>query len=93
MKSIQMSLDTHSCEQSSITFAQIAIIVVLGMKNVIPKAIPRGVLLQQENRPFPRTLSSESDSNISYNRKGVAGRAVRRKREWKKAGNRYKQCS
>lgn len=49
-----------------------AIIAVLEMKKVIPRAIPRGVLLQQENRPFPRTLSSGSDST-SYNRKGVAG--------------------
>jgi len=56
------------------------------MKNVIPKAIPRGVLLQQENRPFPRTLSSRSDSNTSYNRKGVAGRAVRRSASERKRG-------
>lgn len=69
-----------------------AIIAVLGMKKVIPRAIPRGVLLQHENRPFPRTLSSGSDSTL-YNRKRVAGRAVGRgRREWEKADNCYKQC-
>lgn len=48
-----------------------AIIAVLGIKRVIPKAIPRAVLSLQENRPFPRTLSSQNDS-ISYKRKGLA---------------------
>lgn len=40
-------------------------------KGYTPKAIPRAVLLQRENRPFPRTLSSQNDS-ISYKRKRVA---------------------
>jgi len=69
-----------------------AIIAVLGMKKVIARAIPRGILLQQENRPFPRTLSSENDST-SYNSKGVAGLGSRKRREWEKARNCYKQCS
>lgn len=71
-----------------------AIIAVLGIKRVIPEAISRAVLLQQENRLFPRTLSSQNDS-ISYKRRRMAvcmggGKRVAHERE--KEGC-YKQCS
>lgn len=50
--------------------------------------MPRAILLQQENRPFPRTLSSRSNST-SYKRKRVIGRAIEGGRERKS----YKQYS
>jgi len=57
------------------------------MKKVIARAIPRGILLQQENHPFPRTLSSENDST-SYNSKGGGwlGRAVEKGASERKRG-------